>query len=113
MITHIVLMRPRNDLTAADRRSFVAAFETALREIPSVRGARIGRRVKHGAAYESAAADFDYIATIEFDDIAGLQTYLQHPAHQPVGDLFGRLLSSAMAFDFDVGGVDELPRLMG
>ena len=113
MMTHLVLMQPRSDLTAADRRTFIAAFERALREIPSVRSARIGRRVKLGASYEGAADAFDCVAMIEFDDVPGLQSYLQHPAHEPLGELFGRLLSSAMVFDFEVGGIDEWARLVG
>ena len=53
MIAHVVLMKPRPDLSDADRMSFVASFERAVRTIPSVRGVRVGRRVLHGAGYEN------------------------------------------------------------
>jgi hypothetical protein len=43
MVIHLVLMKPRPDLSAAEREAFVAAFERALREIPSIRGVRVGR----------------------------------------------------------------------
>jgi len=80
-----------------------------MREISTVRGVRIGRRVVHGAGYEAGAPDAaEYIASIDFDDLAGLQAYLRHPAHQELGARFGRALSSAMVFDFEVGGVEEL-----
>src|SRR5947199_5400813 len=46
MVTHVVLMKPRADLSADERRAFVAAFERATREIPSVVAVRVGRRVK-------------------------------------------------------------------
>jgi hypothetical protein len=45
---------------------------------------------------------------IEFDDLAGLQAYLQHPAHEQLGARFGKSLSAALVYDFEVGGVDAL-----
>lgn len=109
MVTHLVLMKPRPNLSAADRAAFIDAFERAVREIPSVRGVRVGRRVLHGAGYETAApAEAEFIASIDFDDLAGLQAYLRHPVHQELGTRFGQALSSAMVFDFEVGGVEEL-----
>lgn len=109
MIEHVVLMKPRPELTADDRASFVTAFERAVREIPSVRGIRVGRRIVHGAGYEGAAPDAaDYMAIVEFDDLAGLQTYLRHPAHEELGVRFGQALSAAMVYDFEAGGLDAL-----
>lgn len=113
MVSHIVLMKPRPDLTAADRRAFVLAFERAVRDITSVRSVKIGQRVIHGAAYEQTAAAADYIAMIDFDNVAGLQAYLRHPAHAELGTLFGRLLTSALVYDFEVGGLDDAERLLG
>jgi stress responsive alpha/beta barrel protein len=109
MVSHLVLMQPRADLTAAQREEFIAAFERAIREIPTVRRARVGRRIVHGAGYEATAPrDADYIAEIDFDDLAGLQAYLCHPAHEELGVRFGRSLSAAMVYDFEVGGIEEL-----
>jgi hypothetical protein len=111
VISHVVLMKPRAGLGAADRRALVAAFERALREIPSVRGVRLGRRVVHGAAYEAIAPDAgDYLAVIDFDDLAGLQAYLTHPAHEELGARFYQALSAAMVYDFDITGLDGLHR---
>lgn len=112
MVSHVVLMKPRPDLTPEDRRSFVDLFARALREIPSVRGVRIGRRVAHGAAYESLARDgFEYLASIDFDDLAGLQAYLRHPAHEALGARFYQTLSAAAVYDFEVGGAEGLEGL--
>ena len=109
MVTHVVLMKPRADLSADDRQAFVAAFERALREIPTIRQVRIGRRVMHGAGYEQAAPDTaDFLAAIDFDDVAGLQAYLRHPAHDELGARFGQSLSGALVYDFEVGGVEAL-----
>ena len=109
MLTHLVLMKPRPDLADAERRALISAFERAVREIPTVRNVRVGRRVVHGAGYESVAPDIgDYVAAIDFDDVAGLQAYLRHPAHDDLGARFGQALASAVVLDFEVGGIEEL-----
>jgi stress responsive alpha/beta barrel protein len=109
MLTHLVLMTPRADLTDAQRWALVEAFERAVREIPTVRRVRVGRRLRHGAGYEQmAAAAAEYIAQIDFDDLAGLQAYLRHPAHDELGARFGQSLSAAVVYDFEVGGIEEL-----
>ena len=108
MVSHLVLMKPRPDLSHDDRQALIDAFDRAIREIPTVRDVRIGRRITHGAGYEQAAPDMDFVAVIDFDDVAGLQTYLRHPAHADLGARFGRSLSGALVYDFEVGGVEEL-----
>ena len=112
MVTHVVLMKPRADLTAADRDAFVGAFERARREIAEIRAVRVGRRVTFGAGYESAAPDMEYVAMIDFDDLAALQAYLRHPAHQELGARFGQSLSAAMVYDFEVGEFEMLATMV-
>jgi hypothetical protein len=109
MLTHLVLMKPRPDLSVAERGALVDAFERAIREISSVRNVRVGRRVVHGAGYEETAPDVaDFVAVIDFDDLAGLQAYLRHPAHDELGARFGQSLRSAVVYDFEVGGIEDL-----
>jgi len=106
MVWHLVLMKPRADLSAGDRQSLVDAFNRALRDIPTVRDVRIGRRLIHGAAYEMAASNSaDYVASIAFDDLAGLRTYLGHPAHEELAARFYQSLSSALIYDFEMDGM--------
>lgn len=112
MVSHVVLMKPRTNLSAAERRAFADAFERAVREIPTVRAVRIGTRVTFGAAYESGQPDVaDYFAIIDFDDLQDLREYLGHPAHAELGELFHRSLSSGLAYDFEVGGLEKLERI--
>ena len=109
IVSHVVLMKPRPDLTASARAALVDAFERAVREIPTVRDVRIGRRVLHGAGYETSAPDAaDFLAMIDFDDLAGLQMYLQHPAHERLGARFGESLSASLVYDFELGSMDAL-----
>ena len=98
-------MKPRPDLSPGDRQALVDAFNHAIREIPTVRDVQVGRRLTHGAAYETAAPDLaDYVASIGFDDLAGLQTYLRHPAHEELAARFYQSLSSALIYDFEMDG---------
>lgn len=112
MVSHLVLMKPRPDLSPDARQAFLDAFDRAMREIPTVRDVYIGRRVTHGAGYESSAPDMDYVAVINFDDLAGLQAYLRHPAHAELGARFGQSLSGALVYDFEVGGAGDLARMI-
>jgi len=102
MVWHLVLMKPKADLPAEDRRALLDAFDRAVRDIPTVRETRIGRRVTHGAAYEITAPDSaDFVVSIGFDDLAGLQTYLRHPAHTELAARFYQSLNSALIYDFE------------
>ena len=110
MVCHVVLMKPRANLSATERQAFIDAFDRAMREIPTIRDVRMGRRVTHGAGYETAP-DMDYVAIIDFDDLDGLQAYLRHPAHVDLGARFGQSLSAALVYDFEVGGLEQLSTL--
>ena len=103
MIWHVVLLKPRADLPATERRGLAEAFRRAVTAIPTVRGARFGRRTTHGAGYEQHAPDAAaFIAIVEFDDRAGLQAYLAHAAHDELAVLFGQALSAALVYDFEM-----------
>jgi hypothetical protein len=111
MIAHVVLVTPRPDLSTGARDAFASAFEDAVRVIPTVRGVRVGRRVTHGAGYESAAPPFEFFAMIEFDDLGALKEYLTHPAHSRLAERFGTDLSAAAVWDFELGSLQDLLRL--
>ena len=109
MIAHVVLMKPRPDLPDNQRRAFVELFETAVRAIPHLTGVRVGRRIRTGAAYDQLSPDSgDYVAFIEFEDRAGLDAYLRHPAHAELGSRFYQVLSAAQVYDYEIGGLEML-----
>jgi hypothetical protein len=114
MIVHVILFQPRPDLTRAQREAVLSALSAAAREAPTVRGCRIGRRVKHGLpGYEQAMPqDFEYAAVIEFDSLDDLRAYLQHPAHQAIGQHFSTAAAAALAYDYEMVGLEEASRLV-
>ena len=114
MVTHLVLIKPRPDLSAAGREQLIAAFDRALTEIPTIRHVRVGRRITHGAGYEARMPDTaDYFVAIEFDDLEGLAAYLCHPAHQELGVRFTESLAGALVYDFEGVGLESLRGLTG
>ena len=104
MIVHVVLFEPRAGLAQADRARLLEDLRSASAAIPSVRRFRVGRRVQHGLpGYEPAMErDYRYAAVVEFDDRAGLETYLRHPAHEAIGRHFTASAAHAIAYDFEM-----------
>lgn len=104
MIVHVVLFSPKPDLSPADRAKVLEALASASKEIPSIKRLRVGRRVKHSLpGYEQAMRDdYEFAVMIEFDDLAGLKAYLQHPAHAAAGHHFAASSSKALAYDYEV-----------
>ncbi len=91
MIAHIVLFRPRADVTPGDERALVEALENACRQVPTIRRATIGRSLP-----DDNGRDFPYAAVIEFDDEAGFTAYLAHALHVPLAALFRQTCAATM-----------------
>jgi Stress responsive A/B Barrel Domain len=104
MIVHVVLFSPKPDLSESDRRALLDALTAAAKGIPSIRRVRVGKRVKHSLpGYEQMMRDdYEFAVMIEFDDLAGLKAYLQHPAHAAAGRHFYTSASRALAYDYEM-----------
>jgi hypothetical protein len=104
VIAHIVLFKPRPDLTDTGKQSLLDAFTQAASRITTVKRCRIGRRVTHGLpGYESAMRDgFEYAAIVEFEDLNGLKAYLADPVHAAIGEHFTTAAEKALAYDYEM-----------
>lgn len=113
MVAHVVLFRPRSGLTREQRGALVESFSRAIRDIPGVRRARVGRRVTHGPSYEHLMnEDYEFAALLEFDDLAALAQYLKHPAHEDLGQRFFGSFEAALIYDYEMSeGVSGLAGL--
>lgn len=108
MIAHIVLFRPRADLSATERAAFIRAIEAASRQIPSIRRFSVGRRLLRDRPYESAMGrDYPYAAVIEFDDLEGLSAYLDHPAHEEIARLWATTGAETLVYDYEMREASE------
>ena len=103
MTVHVVLFRPREHLSPAERGRLAGVFTDAIRGIPSIRRVQVGTRVTLGRAYEAVMrTHYSHAAILEFDDVAGLREYLEHPAHDMLGRLFFEMFEEALIYDFEV-----------
>jgi Stress responsive A/B Barrel Domain len=103
MVAHVVLFTPKLSTSAEDREAFVAALEAALRDIPSVVRATVGRRFEAGRPYDAlTTTPYEYLAVLEFASRDDLNRYLDHPAHAALAQEFYDQLQVAAAYDFDV-----------
>jgi hypothetical protein len=114
MIAHVVLFNPRTDLSERDRRGLLDALIAASGDIPSIRHFRVGKRVRHGLpGYEQMMRDdYEFAAIIEFDDSAGLKSYLAHPSHAAIGMHFTRSAERSLAYDYEVVDASDVSQLM-
>jgi hypothetical protein len=106
LIAHVILFRPKSDLTPAERDGFFDAMRTAHREIPQIQRFVVGKRILSGRPYEALARDFSFFALLEFNTATDLETYLTHPAHAQLGERFYLTSDAAEAYDFSL---EELP----
>ena len=103
-----MLFRLRPDVSVVDRHALIDTWATALREIPSIRRARVGRRVRIGRSYEDMIhTDFHYAAILEFDDADGVRAYLDHPAHEAISTRFFAAIEETLIYDFEVAATAD------
>ena len=89
----------KNDLAADDEKALKAAVES----IPTINRSFVGLTVKIGARYEAKMGDstYSYASVLEFDDVDGLQSYLNHPMHERIGQLFWQHCERTLISDVD------------
>ena len=103
MIAHIVLFQLRPEVSPEERRALIGAWAAALRDIPMIRRAHVGRRVRIGRSYESLTRlDFPYVAVLEFDDVDALRAYLDHPAHEAMATRLFAAIADTLIYDFEL-----------
>jgi hypothetical protein len=115
MIVHVVLFRLKPELPESARDLLAEALTRATREIPSIRRARVGSRVVVGRAYEQLMTTaYSFAVILEFDDLSGLRTYLDHPVHERLAERFYASIEQALTYDFELWETDEgIERIRG
>jgi hypothetical protein len=108
MIAHVVLFRLKAGLADNARDGLAESLLRVAHEIPSIRHARVGRRVTIGRAYEQLmTADYPFAAILEFDDDTALKAYLDHPLHEQLAQRFFACVEQALTYDFELWETDE------
>lgn len=95
MLTHVVSFKFKPETTAEQ----AAQLEAGLRGLPAViseiREFRVGRDVVR------SERSYDLALVSGFDDLAAMQRYQVHPAHQEVVALVKALCAGVVAVDFN------------
>ena len=103
MVVHVVLFRPRPDVSDHEREGLFEAMRVAASEIATVRGFRVGQHVDPAPQYRLGGfPSLPWIAVLEFDDVAGLQAYLTHPLHKDLGQRFNAAADAALIYDYSI-----------
>ena len=104
MIAHVILFKPKGELSDVERQALLGQLTAAARGISSIKRLRIGKRITHGLpGYEQAMReDFQFSMIVEVDDLEGLKAYLAHPLHKAIGQHFTQSSSAALAYDYEL-----------
>lgn len=110
MIAHVVLLRPRESLTARERQAALDALSRSAASVPGIARFRIGKRVRHGVpGYEQQMIeDYEFALILEFESVDALTAYLAAPAHGMLAHLFTTATSAALAYDYDLRDAGDI-----
>ncbi|WP_297108205.1 Dabb family protein [uncultured Devosia sp.] len=87
MIRHIVLLRFRPEVTAAEKASLYAELESLRELVPGFLDMSHGANASPEGLHQGYTEGF----TMDFADAAARDAYLVHPAHKAAG---GRLVAA-------------------
>ena len=87
MIRHIVLVRFRPEITAAEKSAIYGELESLRELVPGFLGMSYGPNVSPEGLHQGFTEGF----SMDFRDAAARDTYLEHPAHKAAG---GRLVAA-------------------
>jgi Stress responsive A/B Barrel Domain len=98
MITHVVLIRWKDGISAAE---VDAVLETArqLRKIDGVMGVAIHRNL--GIAQPQYGKGIGHVFMIRVPDLAALETFRSHPTHKAYGQKFHPIAHDVTIVDIE------------
>lgn len=97
MLKHVVLWKIAAE-DAATKAEYAATITSELMAlptlIPEVRSMQVSTNVA------DVPTNWDIVITAEYDDVAGLHAYIDHPAHQRVAAIVRSLVSDRAGIDY-------------
>ena len=100
MIRHIVMWKFRdfaNGSSGAENvRKIKAMLEALPAKIPQIRSLEVG------LGLSMTPNDFDAVLTAEFDSLADLETYTNHPEHVKVSSFVKEVREARAVVDYEV-----------
>lgn len=104
MIAHIVLFRPKAELTDDDLRLFTQLFRRVCVEVPGIERVRLGPVVGGGVfgGAKLGSSPYSAAAYLEFKDRQALEAYLQNPLHREFAESFWRYSEETVIADSEM-----------
>jgi Stress responsive A/B Barrel Domain len=100
MLRHLVLLKFKPDTAPATIADITAAFRALPAAIDTVRALESGTDVSP----EGLARGYTHAFLLTFDDAAGRDHYLPHPAHQAFVARLQPLLDDVLVLDYTTSG---------
>ncbi len=95
MITHIVCWKYKPETTAEQRSDHIAKLRALPDVIPNIESFDVGADILH------LERSFDTGLVAVYPDIAALDAYTIHPAHQDVAALGKQIAEKVVSVDFE------------
>jgi heme-degrading monooxygenase HmoA len=103
MIRHVVLWKVKDQAMGLGKealaREMKSRLETLPGRVPGIRFFQVGRQALP-AALETES---DLVLVSDFDDLAALKAYAEHPEHLKVVDFVKQAAAERRVVDFEVG----------
>lgn len=94
MVRHIVMYRLKDENKEENARQMKEKLEGLNGKIEGLHGLRIDRDCNNH--------QYDVCLTADFDDLAALKSYKNHPLHVAASDFVHEVMTERSAFDFEV-----------
>ena len=96
VLRHVVMFKFKDDAPDQQVEKIVDAFRALPEKIDTIRDFEYGTNVSP----EGKAHGYTHTFLVTFDDAAGRDAYLPHPAHQRFVELLKPALDKALVFDY-------------
>ncbi|MFN3216757.1 MAG: Dabb family protein [Acidimicrobiales bacterium] len=99
MFRHVVMMKWTEESTPEQRSAAIEAVRGLSAVVPTVRA------LSCGTDAGVAEGNFDFVAVVDFDDVAGYQAYASHPDHvQVITELLRPIAAQRAAVQYELEG---------
>lgn len=95
MVDHLVLFAVREEATPEDIEDLLSSLRRLKDEIPSVVDLSVGED------FSGRSGDYTHGIFARFEDTAGLQEYLEHPAHLAVVEKLNAHTTDRIVADYE------------
>ncbi len=96
MLAHIVLLRPRDDISPAEIVTALEHVRALQQAIPGIVSVHVGENLN-----ASNNQGYTHGFIMQFADVETFRGYAPHSAHQPVSEELRRISQSIIDFDVD------------